>query len=134
MVDPAKLIPVTPAAEYERQTRRAESSLSKVWDLLDDVMDPEVPALSLWDLGVLQDVRQDVSGVVALAKALKGNRALKSANLSDNEIGNEGIAALGDALKYNNQVDVIFENFVNDRYFPIPQHSRLVETDTQQTQ
>lgn len=66
MVDPAKLIPVTPAAEYERRKRRAESSLSKVWDLLDDVLDPEVPALSLWDLGVLQDIRQDASGVVVI--------------------------------------------------------------------
>ena len=45
------------------------------------------------------------SGVVALAESLTVNRALKSADLSDNNIGTDGIRALCDALKTNKSLD-----------------------------
>lgn len=38
------------------QQRRAESEVAELWDLLDQVTDPEIPAVSLWELGVLQDI------------------------------------------------------------------------------
>ncbi len=41
-----------------RREHRAASPLPKVWTLLDEVKDPEIPVLSLWDLGILQDVRE----------------------------------------------------------------------------
>jgi ring-1,2-phenylacetyl-CoA epoxidase subunit PaaD len=45
------------SAEYsERLSRRESSSLGHIWDLLDQVCDPEIPALSLWDLGVLTHI------------------------------------------------------------------------------
>ena len=64
MVAAASTIPLVPADEQVRRTRRQESALTQVWDLLDSVKDPEVPALSLWDLGVLQDVRQTSGGII----------------------------------------------------------------------
>ena len=49
-------IPLVPAEEYERRQRRATSGLQSLWSLLDAVTDPEIPAVSLWQLGVLQDL------------------------------------------------------------------------------
>jgi ring-1,2-phenylacetyl-CoA epoxidase subunit PaaD len=49
-------IPLLPAEEHERRQRRARSPVPALWDLLDQVTDPEIPVISLWELGVLQDV------------------------------------------------------------------------------
>lgn len=38
--------------------RRRESACGYLYDWLDEVKDPEIPALSIWDLGVLQDVEE----------------------------------------------------------------------------
>lgn len=54
----AKSIPVIPFAWYERAQRRKQSAYPQIWDVLDQVKDPEVPVLSIWDLGVLCDVQQ----------------------------------------------------------------------------
>ena len=65
MVETAEmLIPVFPVEEQERRRRRSESAFSLLWELLDSVRDPEVPALSLWDLGVLQDIEKHGDEVV----------------------------------------------------------------------
>lgn len=42
----------------ERLARRKMSSCPELWDLLDEVSDPEIPVLSLWDLGVLSDIEK----------------------------------------------------------------------------
>ena len=34
----------------------AEDRVRRAWDVLDTVLDPEVPALSLRDLGIVRDV------------------------------------------------------------------------------
>ncbi len=39
--------------------RRKASSEARIWTLLDQVSDPEIPVLSLWDLGVLRDIRRE---------------------------------------------------------------------------
>ena len=57
-------IPLLPAEEYERRRRRANSALPSLWELLDAVKDPEIPAVSLWELGVLQDIALEEAGVV----------------------------------------------------------------------
>ena len=49
-------IPALPAEEHERRHRRAASAVRALWDLLDEVKDPEIPVISLWELGVLQDI------------------------------------------------------------------------------
>lgn len=49
-----------------RQQHRQRSPYSALWDLLDAVKDPEVPVLSLWDLGVLRDIQQTDNGRVTI--------------------------------------------------------------------
>lgn len=56
-------IPLLPAEELERRKRRAESVVPELWALLDQVKDPEIPVISIWELGVLQDVTLE-DGVV----------------------------------------------------------------------
>ena len=60
----ADLISIMPAEEHERRARRTDSAYPELWDLLDAVKDPEIPVVSIWDLGILQDVR--VEGEVAV--------------------------------------------------------------------
>ncbi|MCV6604147.1 MAG: phenylacetate-CoA oxygenase subunit PaaJ [Porticoccaceae bacterium] len=43
---------------FEREKSRANPDTVAIWDLLDSVHDPEVPVLSLWDLGVLRHVEK----------------------------------------------------------------------------
>jgi ring-1,2-phenylacetyl-CoA epoxidase subunit PaaD len=40
-----------------------ESVIDRVWDLLDRVMDPEIPVISVVDLGIVRDVRQGADGL-----------------------------------------------------------------------
>jgi ring-1,2-phenylacetyl-CoA epoxidase subunit PaaD len=48
-----------PAEELERRRRRVESPVPELWDLLDAVKDPEIPVVSLWEMGILQDIEMD---------------------------------------------------------------------------
>ncbi len=54
-----QLIPTYHPLYAERLNRRNCSNLGKYWDLLDSVCDPELPGVTLWDLGVLQDIQGD---------------------------------------------------------------------------
>jgi len=45
-----------------RQARRRASADQEIWQLLDQVSDPELPGLSLWDLGVLQQIEKKQDG------------------------------------------------------------------------
>jgi ring-1,2-phenylacetyl-CoA epoxidase subunit PaaD len=48
----------TIAAEYLTRLRHREASPhSELWRLLDQVTDPEIPVVSIWDLGIVQDIR-----------------------------------------------------------------------------
>jgi ring-1,2-phenylacetyl-CoA epoxidase subunit PaaD len=58
MSTPNPRISLLPIENYERLKRREESDLKAIWNLLDVVKDPEIPPLSIWDLGVLQDITQ----------------------------------------------------------------------------
>lgn len=58
----AQILPLVSAAYSARLTRRNESELTEVWNLLDEVKDPEIPALSIWDLGVLTHIEQQDDG------------------------------------------------------------------------
>ena len=51
-------ISLIPKEQFERQQFRDNSPCSELWCLLDQVKDPEVPVLSIWDLGVLRDVER----------------------------------------------------------------------------
>jgi ring-1,2-phenylacetyl-CoA epoxidase subunit PaaD len=50
----------------ERRRRREESGCPQLWALLDEVKDPEIPVISIWDLGVLKDVRREGDTVVVV--------------------------------------------------------------------
>ena len=56
MTQVADLIPLLPEEEMARRLRRANSPNPELWDLLDAVMDPEIPVITLYELGVLQNV------------------------------------------------------------------------------
>jgi len=43
--------------------------LAQLWDILDQVKDPEIPVLSLWDLGILQRIEQQGDGVLVTITA-----------------------------------------------------------------
>lgn len=58
MVSAARRIELVPAEETERRARRDCSKEPELWALLDAVTDPEIPVLSLWDLGVLQNIER----------------------------------------------------------------------------
>jgi len=63
-VTTATHIPLIPAEEQERRQRRADSPLQELWQALDAVKDPEIPAISIWELGILQDISMQGSKVL----------------------------------------------------------------------
>ena len=40
-----------------------ETTVDRIWDLLDHVMDPEIPVISVVDLGIVRDVRDGGDGL-----------------------------------------------------------------------
>ena len=50
------VIPTKSPEQFEREQYRRNSLVPQLWQVLDQVNDPEIPALSLWDLGVLKDI------------------------------------------------------------------------------
>ena len=55
----AQTISIATPEFAERQSRRNNSPHQAIWRVLDSVCDPELPGLTIWDLGVLQDVDFD---------------------------------------------------------------------------
>ena len=60
----ANHIPLLPVEEHQRRRRRADSDSTHLWALLDQVKDPEIPVISIWELGVLQDIEQRGGNVI----------------------------------------------------------------------
>jgi ring-1,2-phenylacetyl-CoA epoxidase subunit PaaD len=63
-VSAAYTIDLMPAEQYEAETARRESAFPQIWDVLDTVKDPEIPVLSIWELGILRGVEMDGDTVV----------------------------------------------------------------------
>ncbi len=57
-------IALLPVEEHQRRQRRADSTCPQLWDALDSVKDPEIPVISIWELGVLQDVELREGAVI----------------------------------------------------------------------
>jgi len=51
-------ISLMPEEQYQRLQQRNADDVKVLWDLLDAIKDPEIPALSIWDLGILRDVQR----------------------------------------------------------------------------
>ena len=95
------LIQTVSAEQLERDKRRASPDTAAIWDLLDVVHDPEVPVLSLWDLGVLRNVEKEGDKiVVTLTPTYSGcpaintmaedaEAALKNAGYANVEVRNQ---------------------------------------------
>lgn len=47
-----------------RENCRLNSDHPEIWSLLDSVCDPEIPAISLWELGVLNDIVQQQGKII----------------------------------------------------------------------
>jgi ring-1,2-phenylacetyl-CoA epoxidase subunit PaaD len=59
----AKMIIPTVSPEYaERLNRRSSSAHQEIWTLLDSVCDPELPTVTIWDLGILHDITWTLDG------------------------------------------------------------------------
>ncbi|MBA2777962.1 1,2-phenylacetyl-CoA epoxidase subunit PaaD [Billgrantia kenyensis] len=70
-------IPLMPEEEYHRLQQRSTSEMKELWDLLDEVKDPEIPALSIWDLGILRDIeRQGEHIIVTITPTYSGCPAM----------------------------------------------------------
>ncbi|NQY37738.1 MAG: phenylacetate-CoA oxygenase subunit PaaJ [Alteromonadaceae bacterium] len=54
---PEQIISTMHPVFAQRSSYRAASSHQYLWDILDHVFDPELPGLTIWDLGVLQDIQ-----------------------------------------------------------------------------
>lgn len=71
-------IPLVHEDYLRRLEQRDAAAEPRLWDLLDAVKDPEIPALSIWDLGVLQDVRHEGDRVaVVITPTYSGCPAMK---------------------------------------------------------
>lgn len=57
-------IPTMSQEQYEREQFRRNSDHAELWNLLDEVKDPEIPVLSLWDMGILRDVQYQGGQVI----------------------------------------------------------------------
>ncbi len=73
----AEHIPLLPVEAHERMVRREASSVPELWGLLDAVRDPELPVVSIWDLGILQDVTvQGTTVLVTITPTYSGCPAM----------------------------------------------------------
>lgn len=70
-------IDLMPAEQYEVETARRESAFPQLWDVLDTVKDPEIPVLSIWELGILRGVEMaDDTVVVTITPTYSGCPAM----------------------------------------------------------
>ncbi|MEM8496825.1 MAG: 1,2-phenylacetyl-CoA epoxidase subunit PaaD [Pseudomonadota bacterium] len=72
-------IAATHPEQLQRQQTRDRSNRPDLWTLLDQVKDPEIPVLSIWDLGILQDVAVNEKNhvVVNITPTYSGCPAMK---------------------------------------------------------
>ncbi len=52
------MIPLVSESQRLREQYRKEAGLEDVWAALEQIKDPEIPVISIWDLGILQEVEQ----------------------------------------------------------------------------
>ena len=50
-------IPITSPEFAQRRAYRNNSLFQNIWNILDNVFDPELPGLTIWNLGILQDIQ-----------------------------------------------------------------------------
>lgn len=84
-------IPLLSEEQLARVQQRRHSNCPQLWNLLDTVKDPEIPVISIWDLGILQSVvEEDESIKVVITPTYSGCPAMR-------EIESDIRAVLADA-------------------------------------
>ncbi len=74
-----KRISVATPQFAKRKSHRESSKHQAVWSLLDEICDPELPGISIWDLGILVDVvRQDSRWTISIMSTYSGCPAVDS--------------------------------------------------------
>ncbi len=72
-------IPILSQGWHEREQYRLGSDVPELWELLDAVCDPEIPVLSLWDLGVLCNIeKRDNKVTVTITPTYSGCPAMET--------------------------------------------------------
>ncbi len=75
------IIPTLNPIFARRLSHRKGSKYGEIWNLLDSVFDPELPGLTIWDLGILQDVRcENDVWVVDVTPTYSGCPAVETIN------------------------------------------------------
>jgi ring-1,2-phenylacetyl-CoA epoxidase subunit PaaD len=73
----AERIELISEARFDLNRTRQESACRHLFDALDDVKDPEIPVMSIWDLGVLQNIeRRDNQVRVTITPTYSGCPAI----------------------------------------------------------
>ncbi|MCW9000374.1 MAG: phenylacetate-CoA oxygenase subunit PaaJ [Kangiellaceae bacterium] len=76
-----KIIPTLNPVFAQRLSHRNNSEHTEVWNILDSVFDPELPGLTIWDLGILQDVRfENKQWVIDVTPTYSGCPAVETIN------------------------------------------------------
>lgn len=72
-----QIIPTKSPLQFEREQFRRNSKYPELWECLDHVKDPEIPALSLWDIGILKDIKcQGKQATVTITPTYSGCPAM----------------------------------------------------------
>lgn len=62
----SQTIALMPAEQYAVEQARRESAHPELWEVLDAVKDPEIPVLSIWELGILRGLKMEGDEVVVI--------------------------------------------------------------------
>jgi len=77
MADHMQIIPTKTPEQFKREQFRRHSAVPELWECLDHVTDPEIPVLSLWDIGILKDIkRQGDHATVTITPTYSGCPAM----------------------------------------------------------
>ena len=73
-----QLISSVSEEKYAHQLARKKSPYPQLWAILDEVTDPEIPVMTLWDMGILKDVVQgDDQVIVTITPTYSGCPAIE---------------------------------------------------------
>jgi ring-1,2-phenylacetyl-CoA epoxidase subunit PaaD len=76
-----KIIPTLSPEFAKRRAYRNSSPFQEIWNILDNVFDPELPGLTIWDLGILQDVKLvDGAYTIVVTPTYSGCPAVETIN------------------------------------------------------
>ena len=77
------------------QAIASDATVGRVWELLGQVMDPEIPVISVVDLGIVRDVRESAAGLeVVITPTYLGCPAARQIEQDIRDaLGNAGIDA-----------------------------------------